>query len=203
VSSTAVTLSFARRAKETRALAPVGAGAVAVAWTIMLARVAVVVALIEPPLLRTLAIPLAGMLAATLLGLVLTFRRDHETQPTLELRNPFELASAVKVTLVFAVVLLISRAALEYVGDRGLYLASALGGTTDVDAVTVSTAKLAHGGISATTATVAIVIGIVVNTLVKTGLAIGIGGSALGKRVGLIGGLVLIAGALGIAITLL
>ena len=203
VSSTAVTLSFARRAKEAPSLAPVAAGAIAVAWTIMLGRVAVLVALIDPALLRTLAIPLGGMLAATLLGLVLTFRRGAEEQPVLELENPFELGSAVKVSLVFGLVLLVSRAAIEYVGDRGLYLASALGGTTDVDAVTVSAAKLATNEISAATATTAIAIGIIVNTLVKTGLAAGIGGSALGKRVGLTGALVVVAAVSGIAITLL
>ncbi len=203
VSSTAVTLSFSRRAKESPALAPVAAGAIAVAWTIMLVRVAVLVALIDPDLLRTLGIPLGGMLAATLLGLLLTFRRVTEEVPTLDLKNPFELGSAVKVSLVFGLVLLISRAAIEYIGDRGLYLASALGGTTDVDAVTVSTAKLAKGEIAATTATVAIAIGIAVNTIVKTGLAAGLGGSALRKRVVLIGVLVVIAAALGIAFTLL
>ena len=203
VSSTAVTLSFSHRAKASPALAPVAAGAIAVAWTIMLARVAVLVALIQPELLGTLAIPLAGMMVATLLGLVLTFRRNGQEQPKLDLKNPFELGSAVQVTLVFGLVLLVSRAAIEYVGDRGLYLASALGGTTDVDAVTVSTAKLAKADISAATATTAISIGIVVNTMVKSGLAIGIGGSALGKRVGLTGALVVIAAGLGIAITLL
>lgn len=203
VSSTAVTLSFARRAKEAPALAPVAAGAIAVAWAIMLGRVAVLVALIQPTLLRTLGIPLGGMLAATVLGLVLTFRRGDTVQPALELKNPFELASAVKVSLVFGLVLLASRAAIEYVGDQGLYLASALGGTTDVDAVTVSSAKLAGGEIAPATATVAIAIGIVVNTIVKTGLAAGVGGRALGKRVGLTGALVLGAAGLGIALTLL
>jgi uncharacterized membrane protein (DUF4010 family) len=54
VSSTAVTLSFSRRAKETPALAPTAAGAIAIAWTIMLARVAVVVALINRQLLLSL-----------------------------------------------------------------------------------------------------------------------------------------------------
>lgn len=203
VSSTAVTLSFARRAKESPALAPVAAGAIAVAWTIMLARVCVVVALIDPVLLRTLGIPIGGMLLATLIGLALTFRRGSDEQPALDLKNPFELGSAVKVSLVFGLVLLVSRAAIEYVGDRGLYLASALGGTTDVDAVTVSASKLATSEIAPPTATVAISIAIVVNTLVKTGLAAVVGGSALGKRVALTGVLVLIAASLGIAFTLL
>ncbi|MBL9016349.1 MAG: MgtC/SapB family protein [Myxococcales bacterium] len=193
VSSTAVTLSFSRRAKATPELAPMAAGAIAIAWTIMLARVAVVVALINPALLRSLGPPLGAMLAASLLGFALTFRRDGGEAPKTDLKNPFELGSAIKVTLMFGLVLLASRAAIEYVGDRGLYLAAGLGGTTDVDAVTVSTAKLSEGAIGHPVAVIAISIAVAVNTMVKAGLAIGIGGSALGKRVGLTGGLVVIA----------
>ena len=201
VSSTAVTLSFSRRAKEAPELAPTAAGAIAIAWMIMLGRVAVLTALIQPALLRPLALPLGAMLAATLVGFALTFRRHGSETPRPELKNPFDLGSAIKVTAVFAIVLLASRAAIEYVGDRGLYLAAALGGTTDVDAVTVSTAKLAKTAIETNVAIAAICIGIAVNTLVKTSLAFGIGGSALGKRVALTGALVTVAalGSIGVA----
>jgi uncharacterized membrane protein (DUF4010 family) len=202
VSSTAVTLSFSRRAKETPDLAPMAAGAIAIAWLIMLGRVAIIVALVEAPLLRTLAIPLAAMFIGGLVGFGVTFRRGGEP-PKLDLKNPFELGSAIKVTLMFAVVLLASRVAVEYVGDNGLYLAAALGGSTDVDAVSVSTAKLARSTISHDVATIAICIGIAVNTIVKSGLAIGIGGSALGKRVSLTGLLVLLGGGVGIAVATL
>ena len=199
VSSTAVTLSFSRRAKSTPGLAPVAAGAIAIAWTIMLARVAVLVMLIDPPLLRSLALPLALMTAAALVGLLLTFRRVQDHQGEIEMKNPFELGGAIRVTLVFGAVLFVSKAAIVYVGDRGLYLASALGGTTDVDAVTVSTAKLARSTIDAEVATIAIVIGIAVNTIVKTGLAWVVGDRSLGKRVALTGALVLAAAGAGIA----
>jgi uncharacterized membrane protein (DUF4010 family) len=104
---------------------------------------------------------------------------------------------------MFGVVLLASRAAVEYVGDSGLYLAAAVGGTTDVDAITVSTAKLARSTISHGVATVAICIGIAVNTIVKTGLAYGVGGSALGKRVALTALLLLLGGGAGIGVSAL
>jgi uncharacterized membrane protein (DUF4010 family) len=200
VSSTAVTLSFATRTKQEPRLAPIAAGAIAVAWAIMLGRVGVLVGLVHPPLLCTLAVPLGAMLLATLAGLALTFRRDAEV-PTgeLELKNPFELGSAVKVTLVFGVVLLASKAATEYLGRGGLFLTSLLAGTTDVDAVTLSTAALAQGGIDAVTATIAIALAIGVNTAVKTALAAIVGGRALGRRAVVIGALVLVAGAGGLA----
>jgi uncharacterized membrane protein (DUF4010 family) len=201
VSSTAVTLSFSNRTKETPELAPVAAGAIAVAWTIMLVRVAVLCAVVEPSVLRVLAVPLAAATVGTLAGLALTFRRGDADVAAVEVKNPFELGSAIKVTVVFAIVLFVTKAATHYLGDRGLYLASALGGTTDVDAVTVSTAKLAAGEtITAATATIAIGIACALNTLVKTGLAMFIGGSVLGRRVALTAVLAIVAGGVALAV---
>lgn len=199
VSSTAVTLSFATRTKQEPALAPTAAGAIAIAWTIMLVRVGVLVSLIDPPLLRSLAIPVGAMVLAALLGLALTFRRNDGDATELKLQNPFELGSAIKVSMMFGAVLLVTKAATVYLGPEGLYLASALSGTTDVDAVTLSTAKLAKGGLADTVATVAIVIAIGVNTLVKTGMAAYVGGAALGKRMAITAALVIVAGGVGLA----
>ena len=203
VSSTAVTLSFAGRTKQAPELAPMAAGAIAIAWTIMLGRVAVLVAIVDPELLRTLAIPLGAMIVAALGGLLLVFRRIDGDGMQTSLKNPFELGSAVKVSLMFAVVLLVTKAATAYLGDQGLYLAAAIAGTTDVDAITLSTAKLARGGLAPMTATIAITIGIAVNTIVKTALAGGIGGKALGRRTALVAVLIIGAGLAGLAATAL
>jgi uncharacterized membrane protein (DUF4010 family) len=201
VSSTAVTLSFANRTKAEPKLAPVAAGAIAIAWTIMLGRVAVLVGILDPELLRTLGIPLGAMIVASLLGLLITFRRTNGDTADLDLKNPFELGSAIKVTLVFALVLFAMKAAQHYAGSQGLYLASALGGTTDVDAVTLSSARLAKDGLDPLVATISIMIAIAVNTIVKAGLAIGIGKWALGKRVVLVAALVIVAGAAALGAT--
>jgi uncharacterized membrane protein (DUF4010 family) len=203
VSSTAVTLSFATRTKDEPRLAPVSAGAIAVAWTIMLVRVGVVVAIIDLELLATLSIPLGAMVLGALVGLVLTFRRQEDGHDgKLDLKNPFELGSAIKVSLMFGVVLLITKGAIVYLGSRGLYLASALGGTTDVDAVTLSSAQLAATDtVTAIVATVSIAIAIAVNTLVKTGMAAFIGGSGLGRRVTLVAVVTLVAGGAALAAT--
>lgn len=194
VSSTATTLSFANRTRETPSLAPIAAGAIAIAWTVMLVRVGVLVTLIAPELLRTIAVPVGAMTVATLVGTALTFRGAHGEKAELKLTNPFELTAAVKVSLLFAVVLLATKAANAYLGASGLYIASALGGTTDVDAVTLSTAKLVNGDLAASVAAIAITIAIVANTIVKTALSIWVGGWALGKRVVIIGALILVAG---------
>jgi uncharacterized membrane protein (DUF4010 family) len=203
VSSTAVTLSFAGRTKQHPELAPMAAGAITIAWTIMLGRVVVLVAIVDAELLRELAIPLGAMILAALLGLLLVFRRVDGNGSEMTLKNPFELGSAIKVSLMFALVLLVSKAATVYLGDQGLYLASALAGTTDVDAITVSTAKLARDGLDHSTATLSILIGIAVNTVVKTALAGGIGGEALGKRMAITAALIIGAGLAGLVATTL
>lgn len=203
VSSTATTLSFANRTRDEPRLAPVAAGAIAIAWTIMLGRVGVLVALIHPALLLTLWIPLAAMIAGALVGLLLTFRRADSDRVELDLKNPFELGSAIKITLLFGVVLLVTKGANEYLGAEGLYAASALSGTTDVDAITVSTARLASGGLDHVVATASIVIAIAMNTIVKAGMAGWIAGRPLGKRTALTAALIVGAGAVGLAVTAL
>jgi uncharacterized membrane protein (DUF4010 family) len=201
VSSTAVTLSFANRTKQNPKLASVAAGAIAIAWTIMLGRVGVLVVLVDAELLRLLAAPLGAMLAASLVGLALMFHRGEANDTELELKNPFELGAAVKVSLMFGVVLLATKSATMYLGNQGLYLTAALGGTTDVDAVTLSSAKLASTqSVEPMVAVIAITIAIAVNTVVKTGLAAWVGGWVLGKRVAFVGGLVIVSGGVALAI---
>ncbi|HUS31080.1 MAG TPA: MgtC/SapB family protein, partial [Kofleriaceae bacterium] len=181
VSSTAVTIAFSGRTKHDPSMAPAAAGAIAIASTIMLARVGVLVALINPGLLSLLIIPLGAAAAGAVIGGVLMYRRAEETKvDELPVKNPFELGNAIRFGLVFALILLVTKAAKQYLGDAGLYLAAALAGTTDVDAVTLSTAKHAETG--QTAAVIAIMIATVSNTLVKSSLALGIGGAKLGKR---------------------
>lgn len=195
VSSTAVTIAFSNRTKENPELAPVAAGAIAIASTIMICRVAVLIGLVNHALLPTLAMPLGGAAAGATVGGLLVYRRGGaKTPPEINVKNPFELGNAIRFGVVFAVILLATKAAKEYLGNQGLYLAAAIAGGTDVDAVSLSTAKQASG----TPAAIAIMIAVAANTIVKSSLALGIGGRALGARAFLIGGLVLAGGAAGL-----
>ncbi|HEY5920631.1 MAG TPA: DUF4010 domain-containing protein, partial [Kofleriaceae bacterium] len=80
-------------------------------------------------------------------------------------------------------------------GDEGLYLAAGIAGGTDVDAVSLSTAEQA--GPDDIAAVIAILIAVASNTLVKSSIALVIGGRRLGKRAFLIGGLIIVGAALG------
>jgi uncharacterized membrane protein (DUF4010 family) len=196
VSSTAVTIAFANRTKDDPSLAPAAAGAIAIASTIMLIRVAVLVALINLDLLPRVAIPLAAGTAGAVVGGILVYRKTEGATPAeVSVKNPFELGNAIRFGVVFAVILLVTKAAKQYFGDSGLYVASLLAGSTDVDAVTLSTAKQA--GLELDAAAIAIVIATLSNTLVKSSLSLGIGGRALGKRAFVVGGLIIVGAALG------
>jgi uncharacterized membrane protein (DUF4010 family) len=200
VSSTAVTISFANRTKANPALAPAAASAIAIASVIMIARVGVLVAITNPALLATLAIPLGGALVGGALGAVLVFRRgddDGAADNSVDVKNPFDLGNAIRFGIVFAVIVFATKAANTYLGTQGLYFTALIAGMTDVDAITLSTARQLD--VSDVAATITILIAVASNTIVKSGIAAGIGGRALGKRAFLVGGLI-IAGTVGAAI---
>lgn len=197
VSSTAVTIAFSNRTKDNPELAPVAAGAIAIASTIMIGRVAVLVAIVNIRLLPSLALPLVGAAVGAILGGLLVYRRaSDKPRADLHIKNPFELGSAIRFGAVFAVILLATKAAKEYFGNQGLYLAALVAGGTDVDAVSLSTAKQADIG-DPLPYVIAILIAIAANTIVKSSLAWFIGGRALGKRAFLIGALILVGGGAG------
>jgi uncharacterized membrane protein (DUF4010 family) len=187
VSSTAVTLSFADRARKDARMAPACAVPIVLASGVMFARILIEVAVVHRPLVAALALPMGAMAAGSAAAgtvLFLRSRRGHTSEGEVSFENPFELGSALKFGALFAAVLVISKAAEVYLGARGMYLAAVLAGTTDVDAITLSTANLARsGGIEEQVATTTIVLGAASNTLVKATMAAVIGRGALLKLV--------------------
>lgn len=197
VSSTAVTMSMSQRARETPAVLAPAAAAIIAASTTMFARILVTVGIIDAPLLGTLAVPM-GVMVVTGFGIALvTYLRGHRVAGEggdVALTNPFELSSALKFGLLFAVVLFVAKAAQVYVGEQGLYLSSLVAGTTDVDAITLSMARLHREGLAGDVAATAITIAAVTNTFVKMGIAAWISGRELGLRIFFSMGVVLAAG---------
>ena len=182
VSSTAVTLSFSQRSRQEPAMSSAFVLAIVVAWTIMFLRVVVMVGLVNPSLAAVLGLPL-GLMAVTgvLVSLALWRRtRSQETGVVTAGANPFELGEAIKFGLLFGVVTVVAKAAEVYLGETGLYLAGAVAGLTDVDAISLSMANLATANPeSLRIAARTIVIAVLSNTLVKTGMAVFLGAPAL------------------------
>ena len=100
------------------------------------------------------------------------------------LTNPFELANALKFGLLLSVILVLSIGARELFGETGLYILAFVSGLADVDALTLSTARMGLDTLALDSARNAILIAVLTNTGIKLLLAYTIGGSALGLRVG-------------------
>jgi len=201
VSSTGVTLSFAQRSQSEGGLAKPLALGIMVAWSVMFARVVVEVAVLYAALLRALWIPL---LAAASVGvgycLYLYFSQRTERKEEVAFSNPFQLGPAVKFGLIYAVILLVSRAAQMYLGDTGLYVSSIAAGLADVDAITLSMAQLsrAPSGVDTGIAARAVVLATMANTAVKGGVVLTSGARAL-RRVLWPGFLLMLATGVGVA----
>lgn len=115
--------------------------------------------------------------------------------------NPFELGEAVKFGLLFGVVTVAAKAAEVYIGEKGLYIAGAMAGLTDVDAISLSMANLATADAeSLKVAARTIVIAVISNTLVKTGMAVFLGAAALRRTLLWASLPLLIAAALGLVV---
>jgi uncharacterized membrane protein (DUF4010 family) len=202
VSSTAVTLGFSQRSRQPGEDASTLALGILLAWTVMYFRVAIMVWFISAPLGARLTLAM-GVLGAVSLGACywLWRRRERVERGTVEAgSNPFELDEAIKFGLLFGVVVLVAKAAQVYLGEAGLYLAAGIAGLTDVDAITLAMADLAKSdAANIDIAARAIVIAVMANTLVKSGMAAGLSSPELRRLTLPISGLLL---ASGIAVTL-
>ena len=198
-SSTAVTLSFARRSHDEEELSNPFALAILVAWAVMFVRLLVIIVALAPRLAQALVVP---MMASAIVGLFysgyLYFVKWEVRQESLEFENPFELGPALRFGLIYAVVLFVARAAQVYFGDVGIYVSSFVSGLVGVDAIALSIVDLLDGGaaLGLVTATRAIVIAAMANTLFKGIFALAVGAPALRRALtpGLL--LMLLAGTL-------
>jgi len=192
VSSTAVSLAFAKQSREEGGRTDDAlAGGLLIAWTVMSLRILLLVGVVHAPLVVPLAAPVAAMAAVTLGATLLFLRRARGQEPAaageVALKNPFSLTAAVKFGFLFAAVLLVVAGVERYSSGRGYYVVAALAGLTDVDAISLSMANLAKdGGAPLATAAGAIVVAALSNTLVKCGLVLAAASARLRRSIVLV-----------------
>lgn len=188
VSSTAVTLSFARQSKTAvdPAAGAMLASGILLAWLVMLLRMMVMVALVYFPLLAGIWLPLSLMALVTLGFAGYCFWQGQQRQPLQQdpvpLTNPFSLWEASKFALLFGAVLLAVKLTEHYLPTQGLYWLAAIAGMTDVDAITLSMTELARQGSAPALVATAVIIAALSNTLVKCALVLVIGSPALRRH---------------------
>ncbi|HEX2839871.1 MgtC/SapB family protein [Hyphomicrobium sp.] len=186
-SSTAVTLSFSRLAREHPESTRLLAGGILLSGATMLVRVVALAGALKPELLGTLLWPALAASAVTLVGsavLLWAGQAGGSQSSGLELRNPFDLGTVLKLAGLIGIIMLVAKLLTEKAGTAGLYLLAAASGIADVDALTLSMARFAGGQVGLIEAGTAILIAASVNTVAKSAMATSIGGARLGLLVG-------------------
>jgi len=198
VSSTAVTLAMAERS---RAAGGVGAPAAAavVASTVMCARMVVIAGAIDARLVPRVGAGMALMGVVGCVAVWILVRGQAALDASSTVRNPFSLTAALGFAAIYSIVLLVTHAGVQWLGEAGLYATAALSGTVDVDAPTVASARLALQGPWQPSA-VAILIAAVSNTIVKLGLAVGLGAGTFRRQVAIALGAMALAGGLAVGV---
>jgi uncharacterized membrane protein (DUF4010 family) len=186
-SSTALTLHFSRLAARDAALAPVLATGVLLACGTMFPRMLLVASLLNPALFEPLVVPAAAMALCVYAPALVALRRQSRVQfyEASPLRNPLELKTALGFGALLALVMLLGKALQNLSGEAGVLVLAAASGVADVDAITLSLARMSGEDLGLSAAATGVVIAGTVNSLVKGALAGVIGGRGIGLRVGL------------------
>jgi uncharacterized membrane protein (DUF4010 family) len=202
VSSTAVALAFSRQSRtEPRLAHPLAVGVVA-ASVVPFFRVSVISFVINPAvtarLLPYLVVPflVSGAVLAYALGGRRTAREEDPAVPVE--KNPLRLDSAIKMTVGFQLVLFAIAFVQQRFGEAGIITTAGLVGLTDVDALTLSMAKLGQQAGFLEIAARAVAVGLIANTALKLVLAVALGERTFRRSAGLGLALLTVASAAGL-----
>jgi len=202
-SSTATALTFSRLARERPASAPMLAAGTVLAATIMFPRLALLVALLAPAVLPDIlkafvpAVVVGGLAVVWLIRLAKG--GDAETSSFVP-DNPLNLRMAIQFGLLLTLLSLLARAAEEWLGQAGLLALAAISGIADADAIVLSlTSGWDPARLDGKVIALAVLITAAVNSLVKAGLTLSIGGRRMGGLTAGALAAMLLAGALGFA----
>ncbi len=189
-SSTAVTLQFSRTAQQHPELTRPLAAGILISATIMFPRLLLIATVVHPPLITWLLPQLALMMLTCLTAAIWILLHDG-TRPITpaetalpNLQNPFELRMALGFTALLAGLVLLSHALRIWWGEAGIVMLAGVSGLADTDAITLTLAQMTNNAeLLPALASAAITLAIVVNTLVKGGLALLFGNRELGRMI--------------------
>lgn len=199
ISSTATTVSYARRSKQTPGAWRPVLFVIMIASAIAYGRVLIEIVAVAPNRFGRMAPPLAVMLGWMTVLAFLLFPRARADANVPEPRNPAELKTALVFGAIYAAVILAIGAAREHLGPTALYGVAIISGLTDMDAITLSTARLVEQDrIAAANGWRLILTASLANLVFKAAAGFVIAGSHFGLRlaaifgVGIAGGLAII-----------
>ncbi|MGD9802212.1 MAG: MgtC/SapB family protein [Hyphomicrobiaceae bacterium] len=205
-SSTAATLALGKLARSHPEKAALMAGGAMLAGATMMVRVAVVAGVIAPALLTIVLLPLlAAALVTAIAAFVLLVRgksndSDNNDDTEIAVGNPLDLAAVLKFGVLLTVIGFAANVATKLAGSTGAYLLAALSGIAEVDAITLSMARLAGHGLDLGIAALAVLIAATANTVSKIVIGWVAGGAAFGKWMAFVAILAIGAGLAGYAV---
>ena len=185
-SSTATTLAFSRHSRDSAHMTGMAALIILLANWVVLIRLSILVAVLQPALLRPMLTLLGGGALAGLIMLYVYWRKLAGTPatPELDMKNPAELRTALSFGLMYAAVLFAAAWLTDLAGSHGVYAVALVSGLTDVDAITLSSLRLfGMNTLQAGQVITTILLALLANILFKTGMAAGIGGTALARKI--------------------
>lgn len=179
LSSTAVALQFSRMSRERRELAHSLAVGTVAASVVLLPRVVVLSALLNPPvavaLIPYLAPPFVAGLALAVAAYMRLTGRPHDAEHASEERNPLRVVSAIKMAVAFQAALMAIAFIRSRFGTTGILVSAGLLGLTDMDALTLSMNRLGGNGETIALAAQAIAVGVSANAVLKLSVVLVLG----------------------------
>jgi len=184
ISSTATTVSYSKRVQTHEALIPQSALVILVAWTVLYVRVPVEIAIVAPGFTAA-CFPIGILFLTSAISTAILWRKDRDSQTgMLPQSNPTELKAALSFALVYMIVLLAVAYSQQKLSHAGLTVIALLSGITDVDAISLSVARLvATQKLGSAAAWPLIVTAILSNLFFKGLLAGFLGGRDLFKKI--------------------
>lgn len=149
ISSTATTVSYARKTAETKPVSSMAAFVITAASAIALVRVIIEVGVVIPEKLNDIILPILVefiLMAGLCVGMFYLINRRNSIDEMPEPENPAQFKSALVFGLLYGLILLAVAYAKEEFGRGALYLVAVISGLTDVDAITLSLSQLMKKG---------------------------------------------------------
>ena len=184
VSSTAVTVAFARRLKDGREAEGALIAGIALASVVMFVRVLLLTFLLAPRALQSLAWTMApaAIVALGLAALALRRMMDRSDAAEVKLGNPLDMQAALGLAALVAVLAVASRWAQQRFGDAGIAVLLSITGLADVDAAVITLAGLPADALDGRTAGFVLASPVLINTAFKGALALALVPGRIGWR---------------------
>ncbi|MEX2367278.1 MAG: MgtC/SapB family protein [Pseudohongiellaceae bacterium] len=184
-SSTSTTLHFSRLARRSQVSTSLLASGILLSCGTMFPRVVLLGTLIHAPLFSHIWLPALVMCLLTYAPaawLLRTHRDAPDVQDILP-RNPLELSAALYFGALLAAIMLLGYLLTEWFGEKGVLILAAVSGLADVDPITLSLARMSTQNLAMEVAVFGMIIAAAVNSALKAGMALVVGGKSLGLKV--------------------